>query len=70
MSYPYCYNCYRHRPQERSLLIPFIGGALIGGLISPFFIKNSSQPVYYNPYPQYNYYPGYTYPYQNNYYPY
>lgn len=69
MSYPYCHHCYRHIDnQHRSLLIPFIGGAIIGGLVTPFFIKNNPQPVYYNPYPQYNYYQGYPYP--NNYYPY
>lgn len=67
----YTYPFYKEENEDRQvgLLIPFLGGVLLGGLIAPSFNK----PIY-NPYPQYpqmpnNYYNNYQmYPYQN--YPY
>ena len=66
------YNYPMNNFNQRGLLLPFVGGALLGGL-GGYFIANSQPgyPVYYPPYPM----PYGTYqnpiPYQSNgYYPY
>ena len=79
--HPYCFYPYHDNKNNRSgLLLPFVGGLLVGGIAAPLFIKNNySQPnyTYYPaPYPYYQYgYPvyqnnNYTYPYQYGYYKY
>ena len=52
---------YLEEDQDRnvSLLIPFLGGVLLGGIIAPKI--NNNQGSYYTPYPGY-YYPPYNYP--------
>ena len=69
----YTYPFYREERNDNrqigGLLLPFLGGVLIGGLVSPGF-KN--QAPYY-PYPQYQYPYQYYQNYQTyypNYYPY
>lgn len=68
------YNYFPYyRNNQRSLLIPFIGGALLGGLGG--YALSRPNPVYYYPtyYPyQYYQYPysTYSYPQNGNYYPY
>ena len=52
---------YLEEDQDRnvSLLLPFLGGVLLGGIIAPKI--NNNQGSYYSPYPSY-YYPPYNYP--------
>ena len=62
-----------YRYNQRSLLIPFIGGVLIGGLGG--YVLSKPNPTYYYPtyYPyQYYQYPygTYSYPQNGNYNPY
>ena len=62
--YMYPYQQYN----QRGLLLPFIGGAILGGLGGWVIANNNQYPMYY-PYYQ-PYYP-YQYPYYSNgYYPY
>ena len=76
--HPFCYYPYQQNKNSRSgLLIPFVGGLLIGTIAAPLFIKNNQQPTYYyypNQYPYYQYgypvYPNNPYPYNNGYYKY
>ena len=66
------YNYDMAHYNQRGLLLPFVGGALLGGL-GGYFIGNSQMnyPVYYTPYiAPYGTYQN-PYPYQGNgYYPY
>ena len=57
---PYCNN------NQRGLLFPFIGGALIGGLGGYVLSKQNQNYYPYYPYP-YNPYPYGSYPYNNGY---
>lgn len=58
-------------PQNDQRIIPFLGGAILGGLGGAAIANNNQQYGYYYPYQGAYYYPmnGYYYP-QVNYYPY
>lgn len=81
MSCQYCYYPYyqKEKNNRSGILLPLVGGILIGGIISPYIYKNNYQNQYppYNPYmnnypPQYPTYQmgNYTYPYSNGFYHY
>ena len=57
------YHCYRNNNQ-RSILLPLVGGILIGTIATPFFMNNQHYVPYY-PYPTYSA-GNYQYPYSNN----
>lgn len=63
------YYYYQNPNQYRgplNLLVPFIGGALIGGIISPYFYKPTYYPPYNIPYQNPGYYPYTNYQYGYN----
>ena len=67
---PFYREVYDDNDENRfgGVLIPFIGGALIGGLFASSYNQNHAPTYYpYNPYPMNYYYPYQTYP---SYYPY
>lgn len=60
-----CYqNAYFNNPNNQSrfggILLPFLGGLLIGGMFMPH--PNNYQPIPYQPYPYYPEYPIYYSP--------